>query len=133
LIPQTFDADTDPCAISARWTIALELAKRLVLMARSIPGGLVIFSGFRTEAQQDHLRRDGRPAADNDKSTHLSCPATGADVKFAVGGANAEVQSRVQFGLAANLAGLRWGGGSTVDDTGVPSDWNHLDLGPRTT
>lgn len=54
-------------------------------------------------------------------------------MKFAVGGANAEVQSRVQFGLAANLAGLRWGGGSTVDDTGVPSDWNHLDLGPRTT
>lgn len=131
-IPSTFDGDTDPCTISDRWGIDPELASRLVRMADQIPWGLVIFSGARTEAHQDSLRAEGRPTADNDKSTHLSCPATGADVRFAVGAANLERRSRIEFGRAAAIAGLRWGGGGRMDETGIiPLDWNHLDLGPR--
>lgn len=133
-IPQTFTGETDPCSISSRWTVSVELAERLVQMARSIPFGLVIYSGYRSPEHQDRLRQEGRPTADNDKSTHLSCPATGADVKFAVEAANYEKSSQAQFGLFARMAGLRWGGGSPADpDTGIPSDWNHLDLGPRNT
>lgn len=30
-------------------------------------------------------------------------------------------------------SGLRWGGGSKLLETGLPSDWQHVDLGPRTT
>ena len=132
-LPQSFDGESNVCAIAERWGIAVELAFKLVKMAGSIPVGLTIYSGLRSSAHQDQLRREGRPAADNDRSTHLACPATGADVRFTLGAANIESQSRVQFGLAATLVGLRWGGGGPVDSSSIPVDWNHLDLGPRTT
>jgi len=110
----------------------MELAGRLVMMAAGIPGGLTIYSGKRTEAHQNALRSQGRPTADNDQSTHLACPATGADVRYTLGAANLEPQSRALFGQAAIMAGLRWGGGGPVrPETGIPFDWNHLDLGPR--
>ncbi len=132
MIPESFDGDSDPCALAAKWVLTLELAQRLVVMAGQIPMGLTIFSGRRTEAEQNALREAGRPTADNDKSTHLSCPATGADVHFTVAGANRENRSRVLFGGAAGIAGLRWGGGSPMDSTGIiPTDWKHVDLGPR--
>jgi len=131
-LPFSFDGSTDPCELSSRWIISLELAQRLVAMASTIPFGLTIYSGKRSESAQNALRAAGRPAADNDKSTHLSCPATGADVRFTTGAANLEPQSRALFGAAAVMAGLRWGGGSPVSiDEPIPSDWNHLDLGPR--
>jgi len=132
VIPQTFDGDTDPCLL-LRWGISDELVARLIRMAAQIPGGLVIYSGARTVAHQNSLRTQGRPTADNDKSTHLSCPATGADVRFTFGAANLEPQSRAQFGLFARMAGLRWGGSDSpaLDDRNIPVDWNHLDLGRR--
>jgi len=131
VIPTTFDGDTDPCTLADKWGISYELAGRLVGMAANIPFGLIIYSGLRTDEQQDDLRRNGRPTAPNDRSTHLACPATGADVRFTLGAANLEPQSKAQFGFFALMAGLRWGGGGPVDDRNIPVDWNHLDLGPR--
>jgi len=133
LIPQHFDEDTDPCTIAERWTLVLELAQRLVAMATQIPFGLTIYSGFRTRDEQAALTAAGRPTAPPELSTHLACPAQGADVRMTLGAANLELQSRVLFGHAATMAGLRWGGGGPVNEqTGIPTDWNHLDLGPRT-
>lgn len=132
MIPENFDGSSDPCALASRWVLVLDLTQRLVAMSSQIPGGLTIFSGMRTVAEQEALEAAGRPTAPLDLSTHLSCPATGADVRFTLGAANLELQSRVQFGFWAVANGLRWGGGSPVDPTtGIPSDWQHLDLGPR--
>lgn len=116
------------CDLSMRWGISGELAERLTLGADHLEFPVAIISGLRTEAQQDALRRDGNPAADNDRSTHLSCPATGADVWPQI-----TIVPAVKGRLGAEmvLAGLRWGGGSQLDESGMPSDWNHFDLGPR--
>jgi len=132
-LPQTFDGSADICLLAERWGISVELATRLVSMSESIPGGLIIYSGVRSEEHQNQLRAAGGPTADNDKSTHLSCPATGADVRFALGAANLEPQSKAQFGWFARLAGLRWGGSDApaLDALNIPVDWNHLDLGRR--
>jgi len=108
-------------------------------MARAAPFQLQIISGFRTEAEQAALEAAGAPTAADERSTHRSCPATGADVvPGAVRGLSRPVE--VLFGEAAAKAGLRWGGGSKPRrlviggrDTGawIPSDWHHVDLGPR--
>lgn len=38
---------------------------------------------------------------------------------------------KARLGAEATHVGFRWGGGSPVDpETGIPSDWNHLDGGP---
>jgi len=118
------------CGWVARWGISVDLGVRLLDMQAAFPAVLSIISGRRTDAQQDALRAEGRPTAPNDRSTHLDCPlATGADLTVSVAADNAV---KLAFGLAATQAGLRWGGGSPVDpDTGIPSDWNHVDLGPR--
>ena len=134
MIPEVFEGkdEGEVCRLVRRWRISQELSIRLWNMAGNIPFGLEIFSGFRTEAQQNELRESGRPTAPNDLSTHLSCPATGADIRFALGGANIEKVSQAQFGMFAVFSGLRWGGGGKIDPTtGIPIDWNHLDLGPR--
>jgi len=134
MIPQHFDEETDACQMAIKWGISLDLAVRLVEMASNIPFGLTIFSGARTPEHQDRLREEGKRTADNDKSTHLSCPATGADVRMTLGAANLENRSQILFGQAANIVGLRWGGGSAQDPAKkgiIPLDWNHLDLGPR--
>jgi len=87
-----------------------------------------ITSGLRTDQEQDDLRAQGRPTADNDRSTHLSCPATGADIRLGF------LPTRVQiaiWGRTIVMNGLRWGGGGSVDEGGIPVDWQHADLGPR--
>jgi len=94
-----------------------------------MPWALTVISGYRTPEEQNALRADGRPAANNDRSTHLSCPATGADLWIV--GAEVTRELKAIFGSAAQAAGLRWGGGSAPDSDGIPSDWNHVDLGPR--
>lgn len=92
--------------------------------------GIQIISGFRTVAEQIELGRQGRPAADPSRSTHTTCPATGID--FRINGFVTTLM-KARFGTIAVMNGLRWGGGSPVDpSTGIPSDWNHVDLGPRT-
>ena len=141
MIPQQIDPDgawsfEEVCELGNKWGLDQTLATRIVTMAREFSKGspvtgLSIISGLRTDEEQNALRRAGRPTADNDKSTHLACPATGADLR--VNGVSSVDRSvRQAFGVAARFSGLRWGGGSRVDpDTGIPSDWNHVDLGPR--
>ncbi len=119
-----------------RWLISPELAHRLSIMqaiwGRNHPGlgSLRIISGFRTADEQSELAASGRPAAPDALSTHRSCPATGADLELPIA---ADDYAKVEFGRSAIMAGLRWGGGSKADEWGIPSDWNHVDLGPRKT
>lgn len=123
-------ATADPCRLSREWRISLELSERLVSMATTFEGtghGLQIISGYRTCEEQQLLGERGRPAAPCDVSTHVSCPATGADLRVS---GFATRQLKLELGRAAQLAGLRWGGGSEIQD-GIPLDWNHVDLGPR--
>lgn len=131
-IPQSIGGATceDLCS---RWGIAPELAVRLLQLEewweRRFPnlGSLRIISGFRTRDEQEALEREGRPAADERLSTHRTCPATGADLELPIA---ADDNSKIEFGHLVRTAGLRWGGGSPLE-RGIPTDWNHVDLGPR--
>ena len=118
----------DMCQLAQRWRIAQELAFKLQDMAHRLPYQVSIISGYRSVEEQNVLIEEGKGAPLN-RSTHVTCPATGADLWVAV--AVTDVVKAV-FGEAAVSSGLRWGGGSSVDpQTGIPSDWNHVDLGPR--
>lgn len=124
----------DACQWAERWGIDYELAEKLVVAQRNFSLdvaniGFRIRSGFRSVEEQRELERAGRPTAPEDLSTHTSCPATGADLDL-VGVAVTQV-SKIHFGRSVVEAGLRWGGGSPVNEVGIPSDWNHVDLGPR--
>lgn len=119
-----------------RWGIAPELAVKLLnlneVWRQRFPGlgSLSIISGYRTREVQAELERQGRPAAQDQLSTHRSCPATGADIRLPIA---ADDYVKVEFGRAAYLTLLRWGGGSPKNALGIPEDWNHVDLGPRVT
>jgi len=134
MIPQRLEPNADAemiCALAASWKISAELAVRLHKFAKLLERifNVSIISGYRTPEEQQALRRSGRPTAPDDVSTHLTCPATGADLQPGVAVTN---QVIAEFGRAAALSGLRWGGGSPVDAaTGFPTDWQHVDLGPR--
>jgi len=129
MIPELINGQTDPCELSKRWGIDEEVAHRLVRGADQLEFGISIISGLRTRAEQQALRDAGRPATADFLSTHLSCPATGVDLKPTIAVTNVV---RARLGAEMTFAGLRWGGGSQVDpNTGIPSDWNHFDLGPR--
>jgi len=125
-------AGRDPCEIAVNWGIDERLAKRIVgaaglfLMMTRAP--VWIISGYRTRYEQSFLGRSGRPAAPDDVSTHRSCPATGVDISLGT----LPSRDRKEFwGTLVQLEGLRWGGGSPLDDNGIPTDWGHVDLGPR--
>lgn len=123
--------ETDFCDFIARWMIHPRLGQALFIMAATLPFPISMISGHRTPERQQELSDAGRPAADPQLSTHLSCPAGGADVWPGVAVTDAV---KAELGAAGVRAGLRWGGGSPVDPrTGIPSDWNHFDLGPRST
>lgn len=130
-LPQTLNG-AQCFELVERWGISPELAVRLMLMAdtfhRRTNSGLRIISGWRSPDEQRELAAEGRPAARDDLSTHRSCPATGADLapELAV-----TPSVKLLFGEAAMMSGLRWGGGSPRDGDGLPTDWNHVDLGPR--
>jgi len=99
------------------------------MLQERIPFPIQIISGYRTAEQQEQLKREGARTAPDELSTHRSCPATGADLWPEVTPTN---PVKATLGTNARLVGLRWGGGSDVDpQTGIPSDWNHFDLGPR--
>jgi hypothetical protein len=119
------------CSLAWRWGIDPSLSLRLTRMAEAIaPLRIGIISGFRDSAKQAELAsRPGSLAAADALSTHRTCPATGADLKLLGVGFPSRAH-KVSFGAAATLAGLRWGGGSKLQD-GIPEDWNHVDLGPR--
>lgn len=127
MIPETLGAHTDPAELARRWTISCELASKLVLLTEHLPYQVQIISGYRTQEAQEALIRDGRGAPDH-LSTHRACPATGADLWPLV---TATTNVKGYLGAACALVGLRWGGGSKPDEHGMPSDWNHVDLGPR--
>lgn len=142
MIPERIDPHWDAarvCDFSQRWRISLDLALRLVVLSDRLPWGVQIISGHRTNREQDELRRQGRPTAPNSLSTHTACPASGADLQLV--GITPTEFVKAQFGRAVmetNMYGarnaplLRWGGGGAYDpDTGIPDDWNHVDLGPR--
>ena len=130
LIPREV-SDPRLCTIEQRFQISHELALKLVAMQREFSLPLQIISGYRTLEQQDALREQGRPAAPDHLSTHRSCPATGADLRIVLPMPPLSTHAmKLSFGAAARRAGLRWGGGS-AETMGVPSDWNHVDLGPR--
>lgn len=123
-------------AFATRWRIACELARRLVITASLLPFAITIISGWRSELQQAEEKAKGRPTADPDRSTHMSCPATGADVWPSI---HASFLVKQELQVAAHHAGLRVGGGGPGDPASAISggrflfsvDWNHLDMGPR--
>ncbi len=117
------------CRMAGDLLIAPALATKLVAMAQVAPFKLSVISAFRTRAHQLQLAKEGRPTADPDVSTHCSCPATGVDLRL--NGVEAGNYEKALFGEAAVRVGLRWGGGSPAPG-GIPVDWNHVDLGPRT-
>ena len=131
-MPRELVTDLSACDLSNRWGLDLAFAERLLLSAQDFEAetrrAVEIISGWRTRAEQKALGRHGRPAAPDELSTHRSCPATGADVAFGFGIVQTEkhIWGRILF-----MNGLRWGGGSAVDANGVPSDWQHVDAGPR--
>jgi len=130
------DPDQTPDSLQLKWGISDDLACRVMRMAyrfRELTGHeLIVISGFRSCEEQNELAERGRPAAPCDVSNHVRCPATAVDLIIA-GSVRATRELRLNFGAAAIEAGLRWGGGSPIDDDGIPSDWNHVDLGPRNT
>jgi len=122
----------DYCAIAARWQVDEATMLRVAIAAadylEETRGTIQIISGYRSTAEQNALRSSGRPAAANDRSTHLSCPATGVDVSLGFAPTRAQIAT---WGRLAVFAGLRWGGGGSVDPGGIPDDWQHVDMGPR--
>lgn len=123
---------SDFCSLASRWTVDALVMHRVVAAADSFFKGtgrrVSIISGFRTLQEQLELGRRGRPTAAPDRSTHLSCPATGVDISISGVVTTAIKQTWGRFVL---LHGLRWGGGSPVDASDVPSDWQHVDNGAR--
>lgn len=132
-LPQSLEAVS--CEeLSSRWQIDVLLAVKLLqlemLWQQRFPGlgSLRIISGWRSADEQRGLELAGRPAAADERSTHRSCPATGADLALPIA---ADAYSKLQLGELALLVGLRWGGGGPIDGQGIPIDWPHVDLGPR--
>jgi len=119
----------DWCFLAREWGLSDLLAQRLLTGASRLEFPISIISGLRSAEQQDSLREAGRPTAPNDLSTHLACPATGADVWPQIGITNVV---KARLGAEMVFAGLRWGGGSAIDpELPIPTDWEHFDLGPR--
>lgn len=126
-IPTRQECQEDPLWFVA-WGISPELAMRLMVVAdQADPMVVNIISGFRTAEHERDLVGGIAP----ELSTHTTCPATGADLSLPTVTPTDAVKA--QFGSWVTYAGLRWGGGSTINqETGIPRDWNHVDLGPRT-
>ena len=134
MIPTRLRADADAaaiCNLAVQWRIDARLAYGLHDMARLLPFPISIISGYRTAEEQSALLRDpSKTAAADHLSTHRSCPATGADIR--VQGTQLTDEVKRQVGRAAQMVGLRWGGGARREN-GIPvgNEWAHVDLGPR--
>ena len=87
-----------------------------------------IISGWRSREEQRQLEKAGRQTASDELSTHRSCPSTGVDISLGPVASRDHIQS---WGIIAQLVGLRWGGGSSLDEDGIPTDWRHVDAGRR--
>ena len=125
--------DASVCDLAERWRVDLDTMQRVWEAAedyeRETGGRRVdIISGWRSRMEQRALGRRGRPTALDSLSTHRSCPATGVDISLGVLPSNF---MKVLWGRFAFAHGLRWGGGGEVFESGIPKDWQHVDLGPR--
>ncbi len=125
--------DIGPELLRGCWSLSARLADRLfhvmIQWEQETRIPITVISGFRTRRQQEDLARSGRPTAPFSLSTHTVCPSEGADLKISTFVTTA---MKAQFGRIVVMNGLRWGGGSAVDPkTGIPSDWQHVDTGPR--
>jgi len=122
---------SDPCVLASTWGVDAGVMSRVFLAAELYTNftrsPVWIISGARTRLQQMRLGRTGRPAAPDELSTHRSCPATGVDISL---GAIPSREKKLFWGQMVEANGLRWGGGSELTD-GIPSDWRHVDVGPR--
>jgi len=123
------------CDLVGRWNVDHVVMIKAVLAAADFEfqtgREVFIMSGWRTQQEQARLKKAGRPAAPDNLSTHRSCIATGIDVDL--GFVVSDLMKAV-WGSAALLRGLRVGGGSPIDPlTGLNTDWNHVDNGPRVT
>ena len=87
-----------------------------------------VISGYRTRAEQAELKRRGRPTAPDDLSNHRVLPSRAVDVSL---GAVPSKDMKWALGRAIQRWGLRWGGGSKLDESDIPTDWQHIDFGPR--
>ncbi len=137
-VPNPKAEPTNPDVLARRWGIECDLARRIIQARGEIAFELWIFSGARTRAQQEAV--SGTPFS---ISTHANSDAGGTCARLATG---ADVQPSspamrtnifaAQMGAAMVRAGLRWGGGASVDPTtGIPKGnerW-HVDLGSRPT
>ena len=125
-------AGRDACELAEAWGVRPDIMQKAIraadiyLMQTRSP--VWIISGYRSWAEQQRLGKTGRPAAADEKSTHRTCPATGMDISL---GSWVDRDKKVYWGQVVELVGLRWGGGSKVDEHGIPSDWQHIDAGPR--
>jgi len=122
------------CSLLETWKLDAVLARKvaatLMDFERETRLPIQVISGFRTDREQLALGRAGRPAAPINLSNHTICPARAVDVR--IGGIPTTTIKAI-FGRIASMNGLRWGGGSPIDPKNgvLPTDWQHLDLGPR--
>jgi len=123
---------SDPCVLAHTWGVdpgVMALVFRAAELFTNFTRRPVwIISGHRTRAEQVLLRRGGRPTAADNLSTHRSCPATGVDISL---GVYPGQELKLFWGQMVEINGLRWGGGTEKDPRGIPSDWQHVDKGPR--
>lgn len=122
---------SDPCVLAGTWAVDQDVMARVFraaeLYTNFTRSPVWIISGSRTRWEQMQLGRSGRPTAPDAVSTHRSCPATGVDISL---GPLPSSEKKRFWGQMAEASGLRWGGGSEFRD-GIPSDWQHVDRGPR--
>ena len=123
---------SDPAVLACTWQVDPVLMERVSrasqLFENFTRSSVWIISGYRTRFEQMDLGRKGRPTAADDRSTHRTCPATGLDISL---GPLPSADKKLFWGQMVESNGLRWGGGSQRGQDGIPSDWQHVDLGPR--
>jgi len=123
---------SDPCVLAGTWGVDPDVMARVFraaeLYTNFTRSPVWIISGYRSRFEQMDLGRRGRPTALDERSTHRTCPATGLDISL---GALPSTAKKRFWGQMVEVSGLRWGGGSRRDELGVPSDWPHVDAGPR--
>lgn len=117
----------------SRWGLSGAIANKALAFGQcftELTGStLWIISGYRTQEEQAYLReRQGSMAAPEGRSTHTTSPATGFDIGFDF---EPPKEHKAILGTCARCVGLRWGGGSSIDEDGFPIDWKHFDGGPR--
>jgi len=121
----------DGIVIAMEWRLDLEFANRVAeainRTEQDTSRPIRIISGWRSHREQQALIDQG-VGAPLDVSNHTSCPSTAVDVTL---GPFPTLDQKRLLGINAAMFGLRWGGGSPIDGNGIPTDWNHLDRGPR--